>query len=170
MYLLFFLVWVIFNGNLTLEIAVIGLIVAAAVFAFVCAFMDHSIKKEVALYRNAAKGVKYVIVLVIEIFKANGYVMKMILTEREEPVPALVYFKSDLKTKTGRALLANAITLTPGTITVMLEEDDYLIHCLDTSLAVGMSESVFVKMLREMENVAKQALRGERRSNSNGNW
>ena len=45
MYLLYFALWVIFNGNFTLEIAVLGILVAAAVFAFTCKFMEYSIEK-----------------------------------------------------------------------------------------------------------------------------
>ena len=163
MYLLYFLLWVIFNGSLTLEIALIGIVVAGAVFAFTCAFMGHSIRREIALYRNMLYGIKYVVILVVEIVKANNYVMKMILTQREEVEPALVTFRTDLKTTTGRALLANAITLTPGTITVMLEEDHYLVHCLDRSLAPGMDSSSFVDMISHMEGAAIQAMRGEKR-------
>ena len=37
MFLLFFAVWVVFNGRLTLEIALFGIAVAGVVFAFVCA-------------------------------------------------------------------------------------------------------------------------------------
>ena len=51
MLLLFFLVWVVFNGRLTLEIALFGIAVAAAVFAFVCRFMDYSVQKELRFYR-----------------------------------------------------------------------------------------------------------------------
>ena len=46
MYLLYFLLWVIFNGNITLEIVVFGLIIAAVLFAFTCKFMDYSIAQE----------------------------------------------------------------------------------------------------------------------------
>mgnify|MGYP002513500138 CR=1 FL=1 len=55
------------------------------------------------------------------------------------------------ETAAGRTALANAITLTPGTITVLLEDDVYTVHCLDESLAEGMNESVFVKMIEEIE-------------------
>ena len=34
MYFLYFLLWVIFNGNFTLEICLFGIVIAAAVFAF----------------------------------------------------------------------------------------------------------------------------------------
>ena len=151
MLLLFFLVWVIFNGRLTLEIALFGVAVAGAVFAFVCKFMDYSVQAELQLLKKLPKILKYISVLVIEIVKANFAVIRMILSEKEEIEPALVSFQSDMKTPVGRAFLANAITLTPGTITVSLEESEYMVHCLDESLAEGMDDSVFVHLLEELE-------------------
>ena len=151
MFLLYFLLWVIFNGNFTLEIAVFGLVIAAAVFAFTCKFADYSIEKEKMLFRNLFRIVRYVVVLVIEIVKANFAVVHLILSEEEEVEPALVSFRADLKTAAGRSALANAITLTPGTITVQLEDDVYTVHCLDETLAEGINESVFAKMMKEIE-------------------
>lgn len=75
----------------------------------------------------------------------------MILSEREEIEPALIRFQSNLKTPAARAFLANAITLTPGTITVHLQGAEYVVHCLDESLADGIDDSVFVKLLSELE-------------------
>lgn len=46
MYLLLFVMWIIFNGNITLEIVIFGLFVSMGVFAFTCMFMDHSIKRK----------------------------------------------------------------------------------------------------------------------------
>lgn len=151
MYLMYFVLWIIFNGNLTLEICLFGLVVAAAVFAFTCKFMGHSIRKEMALYQRGLKMIRYIIVLIIEIVKANFAVIHMILSEREEVEPVLVGFESDMKTGLGKTLLANAITLTPGTITVMLEDSEYMVHCLDQSLAEGMDSSIFVELLKDME-------------------
>jgi multicomponent Na+:H+ antiporter subunit E len=152
MYLLYFALWVIFNGQITLEICLFGIVIAAIMLAFTCKFMDYSLEKEKKLVRNYFGGLRYAVVLVKEIVKANFSVMHMILSEREELEPALVSFHTDLKTPTGKAFLANAITLTPGTITVSLEESEYLVHCLDVSLAEGMDDSVFVEMLSELEN------------------
>ena len=151
MYLVYFILWIIFNGKITLEICIFGLVIAALVFAFTCKFMDYSIAKEKKVVQRYLRFLKYVVVLVKEIMKANFSVIHMILSEREELEPALVRFKSDMKSPTGRAFLANAITLTPGTITVTLEDSEYLVHCLDKSLAVGMDDSVFVEMLSELE-------------------
>lgn len=151
MYFLYFFLWVIFNGAITLEICILGILIAAAIFAFTCKFMDYSIEKEKKLLRNGGRALKYVCVLVIEIVKANMSVIHMILSEREEIQPALFHFHTDMKTPVGKALLANAITLTPGTITVSLDENEYTVHCLDESLAPGSDNSVFVKLLSEME-------------------
>jgi multicomponent Na+:H+ antiporter subunit E len=151
MFLLYFALWVIFNGNITLEICLFGVVIAAVMFAFTCKFMDYSIEKEKHVIRKSYCFVQYVCVLVNEIIKANFAVIHMILSEQEELEPVLVHFHSDMKSTEGKALLANAITLTPGTITVSLEESEYVVHCLDESLAPGMADSVFVEMLSELE-------------------
>ena len=156
MYVVYFLLWVIFNGNFTVEIAIFGLIIAAAMLAFTCKFTDYGMAKEKLLYRNAFRLVRYVIVLVIEIVKANFAVVHLILSEKEEAQPVLVTFQADLHTAIGRSTLANAITLTPGTITVLLENNVYTVHCLDETFAKGLDKSVFVDMIEQMEKDEKK--------------
>ena len=151
MLILFFLLWIIFNGKITTEIVIFGVIIAAVVFAFVCKFTDYSPQKEKSFYRRLGFLSKYAVILVVEIIKANLAVIHMILTDREIMEPALVTFKTDLKSESARVLLANSITLTPGTITVSFENDEFLVHCLDKSLAEGIEESVFVRMLEDEE-------------------
>lgn len=153
MLLLFFLAWVVFNGGLTLEIALFGIAVAGAVFAFVCRFMDYSLKKELRFYRLVPAFGQYLYCLIREIVLANITVCRMILTRKEEMEPVLVHVHTDLKSETARVILANSITLTPGTITVSLTDDKLLVHCLDKSLSEGMEDSVFVRLLRKMEEV-----------------
>ncbi len=151
MYLMYFILWIIFNGAITWEICLFGLVIAGAVFAFTCKFMDYSIEKEKHLLKKGFQMLRYIFVLVKEIVKANFAVIHLILSEREEIEPALVTFEAEMETDPGRAFLANAITLTPGTITVSLEGSRYLVHCLDESMAEGMDRSVFVELLEELE-------------------
>lgn len=151
MYLMYFILWIIFNGAITWEICLFGLVIAGAVFAFTCKFMDYSIEKEKHLLKKGFQMLRYIFVLVKEIVKANFVVIHLILSEREEIEPALVTFEAEMETDPGRAFLANAITLTPGTITVSLEGSRYLVHCLDESMAEGMDRSVFVELLEELE-------------------
>lgn len=155
MLFLFFLVWIIFNGKVTAEIVILGFIIAALVFAFFCKFMDYSLEKEKRFYKRIPIFIRYAVVLIIEIVKANLTVLHMVLTTKEIMEPAIVKFRTNLKTEMAKVLLANSITLTPGTITVSLEGDEFLVHCLDKSLAEGIEDSVFVKMLEKMEEEEK---------------
>ena len=151
MYLLFYFAWIIFNGNITLEIIIFGVVIAAVMLAFMCKFMDYSLKKELNVYKKSFWGLVYIAVLIREIVKANLEIIPRILTIEEEMDPVIVKFRTSLKSDFTKMLLANSITLTPGTITVSLEEDEYTIHCLDTSLAEGLEDSVFEKALKKLD-------------------
>ncbi len=151
MFVLYFLLWIVYNGKFTLEIGIFGLIIAGVLFAFSCKFMDYSVQKELSNYKKFFQLIGYVFLLVWEILKANMGVIHMILTEEEEIAPVLVSFRTDLKTTTGKAFLANAITLTPGTITVLLEDNKFTVHCLDESMAEGLDDSPFAERLKKME-------------------
>ena len=155
MYVLFLVLWIIFNANFTWEIFLIGAIISAALYWFVCKFMEYSPQKDLQGFLKLGKVLKYIVILVVEIIKANWQVIYFILTSKYEVEPKLVKFKTDLKKDSSRAVLANSITLTPGTITVTLTEDEYVVHCLDKELAEGMQDSIFVKQLRAMEKDEK---------------
>ena len=95
--------------------------------------------------------IRYLWVLVKEIVKANVSVLKIIFSPELQPEPGFVYFDTDFSTGMAKMLLANSITLTPGTITVSVEGDRFCVHCLDQELAEGVEDSVFVELLKEME-------------------
>ena len=151
MLLLFFIAWIIFNGRITLEISLFGLAVAGLMFGFICKFMDYSVEKERALYKKVPLFGKYAVLLIREIIRANLVVCRIILTRREVVEPVIVKVPTNLKTETAKVILANSITLTPGTITVSLTDQELLVHCLDKSLAEEMEDSEFVKLLEQME-------------------
>ena len=90
-----------------------------------------------------------------EIIKANLAVCYLILTRREVTEPVLVKVHTYLNPETARVILAYSITLTPGTITVSLAGQELLVHCLDKSLAEGMEDSEFVRLLEAMEEEAE---------------
>jgi multicomponent Na+:H+ antiporter subunit E len=68
--------------------------------------------------------------LLKEILVANFKVAKVILSPSLPISPIMVVFGSTQETDLGRALYANSITLTPGTITTGVEGDQLEIHAL----------------------------------------
>lgn len=165
MFLLFFAVWVILNGKVTLEICLFGLGISAALFYFICRYMDYSIRSEMLLFRLIPLFFQYFWVLVQEIVKANVAVFKLIMSPELQPEPAIVYFDTDLKTGLAKVLLANSITLTPGTITVSVEGNRFCVHCLDKELAGGLEDSMFVELLKKIEE--REEAWGGRKHGSN---
>lgn len=151
MFVLFFLIWIIFNGQLTAEIAAFGVVIAGIMYLFLCKFLDYSPKYDLFFLKKFPLLIQYIFTLIIEIIKANLAVFRLIYTAEYELEPAIVHFQTDLHSTFARVLLANSITLTPGTITVSLQDDRYTVHCLDKELAEGISSSVFVRLLKKIE-------------------
>lgn len=155
MFIVYFALWVILNGKWTTEIGVFGLVFAAVLYGFSCRFMGYSFKKDLHYLRRLPATLRYGATLLAEIFKANITVIRMILDRNFEPKPQLVHFESGLVELRHRVVLADSITLTPGTITCQLEGDRYLVHCLDEAMVDGLDNGVFVERLSEMEKKQK---------------
>ena len=161
MYIIFLLLWIMLNGQLNLEIVCFGVIIAGVLHAFVCRFLDYSPKKDLLLMRKLPYILAYILILIWEIIKANMDAIRLSLSVRNEVDPVIVRFRTDLKSRAARVALANSITLTPGTITVALEEDELIVHALDETLIEGIDESIFVRMLRKMEAMDEEFLETE---------
>ena len=82
--------------------------------------------------------------------------LKIILSPELQPEPAFVYFDTAFQTGLAKVLLANSITLTPGTITVALEDNEYTVHCLDRRFGEGLADSSFVRLLHKIEGQVAQ--------------
>ena len=151
MAVLLFIVWIIFNGKFTLEIACFGIVFAVLLTWFMVHFMNYDLKGEVKMVKKLGLFIKLFTVLILEIAKSNEQLLYWIFSDKYRMEPVLVTFTVQLKKEWTRALLANFITLTPGTITAFLEDDIYTVHCLDKELAEGIEDCAFVKILTELE-------------------
>ena len=92
----------------------------------------------------------YVFVLLWEIYLASFAVVYQVITMRINP--GIIKIKTRLKSKFAQALLANSITLTPGTVAVDLQKDDLYVHWLgvkttDSQKAAKMIKGNYEKQL-----------------------
>jgi multicomponent Na+:H+ antiporter subunit E len=76
------------------------------------------------------KLISYVIWLLKEIVEANIEVTKLILDPKLPIRPRMICVKASQKTSLGRVILANSITLTPGTVSVDMQGDRIWVHAL----------------------------------------
>lgn len=151
MYLLLYCLWIIWNGKITVEILLLGLGIVAGIGALSWVLFDYSPKREWRILRKAPLFTAYVFVLLWEILKANWNMLGFIINAHRAIEPTLVTFQTDLKTSMGRFILANSITLTPGTITVQMEEDRLTVHCLRRDMLDTSENGVFQRWIRRLE-------------------
>ena len=87
--------------------------------------------------RETAAFVAYIPWLLYQIYLANIYVVKVALGPNlsDKIFPHIVKFRTRLKSEMAVTTFANSITLTPGTITVHIEDGYFYVHALDLSLA-----------------------------------
>ena len=150
MFIICLLLWILFNGKITLEIVVFGMAVSAVCYALSCALLGFSYEKDKAFVKKLPGIFKLLGTLICEVVKANIAVIRMVYSKKQ-PRPEFTSFDAPLETTGARVALADCITLTPGTITGQLNGGHYTVHCLDASMADGMDDSCFVHRLKELE-------------------
>jgi multicomponent Na+:H+ antiporter subunit E len=95
----------------------------------------------------------YIIVLFWEIIKANFDVAYRVIHPKMPIKPGIVVIKTHLKSDIAKLILANSITLTPGTFTLDVIGDELLIHWInvkteDIDEATNLIGQRFEKYLR----------------------
>ena len=90
--------------------------------------------------------------LVKEIVKSAWDVSRRILDPRLPVSPTLAHFKPSQKTDVGLVIHANSITLTPGTLSVQVARDRFLVHALTREGAAALSGSEMDRRVSELEN------------------
>ena len=107
MFLIFFALWLIFNAKFTLEICIFGIVLSALMYLFIWKVFGYKPKYDWLMVKLSLRGIKYFVILIWEIIKANIAVLKLIFTPKVEVKPKLVYFKVDLETNLAKFFLAN---------------------------------------------------------------
>ncbi len=151
MFFVLFAFWLLLNGRWTLEIGLTGLVLSGLIYLFLWKFMDYSPRREWAMVKRLPGLLACFWFLLGEIFRAALATIRLIWSPRRVAQPRLISFRSPLRTRKGKVLLGNAITLTPGTITVDVREDRFLVHCLDSEFAGGLADSAMQKRIRNLE-------------------
>ena len=151
MYIILFLFWLLLNGKITLEVVGLGVVIVALMGLLEWRLFGYTPRRELTLLRKAPVFCAYIPVLFWEIIKAGCVVGRDILFRRYKLTPTLVTFRTELKTDYGKFLLANSITLTPGTITVQVDGDRLTVHCLDKSMLDTSPDGTFQRWIRKLE-------------------
>ncbi len=143
-------VWLAFTSTLASHEVIIGLLTSGIISAlsirmFTCCTI--SIFNPVKIFYM----IKYLIVFLIALVQSNFDVARRVLTPSLPINPGIVKFKTKLKTHYSRMVLANSITLTPGTLTVDVIDDTFYIHWIDVKTTDP--EKAFTEIAENFEKI-----------------
>lgn len=97
----------------------------------------------------------YLLTLAWEVLKANFEVALIVLSPRLPIEPAFIRARVPVSSPVGRVALANSITLTPGTLTVDVLDDAFIIHVLNRKRGINLAEWPLTHLIRSLEKRAK---------------
>jgi multicomponent Na+:H+ antiporter subunit E len=126
-FIIYFIIWLLLTWSLKFQEVMVGIVVAFIVTLLTRdLFPDEMIK-----FLNPVRffwAIIYLPYLIFYIILANFDVAYRVLNPNLPILPGIVKVKTALKSELAKTILANSITLTPGTLTVEIDEDDYYIH------------------------------------------
>ncbi len=124
-FILLFLVWIGVTNSLNIQELIVGAIVSFLIAKF------FTPKREFNLKDLAVKYIRFIPIFLKNLIESNIAVAKIVLNPKLPINTGIVKLKTDLTNEHDRLILANAITLTPGTITVELRDRELFIHVLN---------------------------------------
>ncbi len=146
------LFWILLNGSLAPEVLGVGAVVALAIMLFFRGGM--TVLTGLRYTPEAIRAtLLYLLFFFKELIKANLRLARIVLSPSLPVNPGFVKVRTTLKSPMGRLLLANSITLTPGTLTVEMEGEWLYVHwvTMDASDIDGATDEIVAGFERYLE-------------------
>ena len=132
--LVLFGVWLLLSGFFD-SLLLLGLGVLSCVIVVLIANRMDVIDHEGVPIHLGWRILTYWLWFTVEIVKANLDVARRILDPKLPIYPVLVRVKASQASELGQVIYANSITLTPGTVSILVEDGEILVHAIAKELA-----------------------------------
>lgn len=153
-FVVLFAVWIVLSGAFDLFHLGLGVLSAGAV-TFLSSDLLMADRKRRLWSRiiEAYRFMGYLCWLLVQIVLANLHLLRLALTPAgiREVEPEVVRFKCGLKSEFARYILANSITLTPGTVTIRVDGDEFWVHAISKVSARSLSGEIETRIARVFE-------------------
>lgn len=143
--------WFILSFEINVYIAIIGFVASVMVAFFNYDLVFNHLEITKISIRTTLRFFVLVFILIFNIIKSNIEVAKIVLSKKMPIDPGFVTIDQKLKKELNQALYANAITLTPGTLTVDMDQEKILVHGLLKSQVRDLEGSSLEKAFLDLE-------------------
>jgi multicomponent Na+:H+ antiporter subunit E len=127
-----FSTWILLNNSLDLVLLIIGAVVSVSIsllFCTKCSIFNQIKLSPKSLFYSFA----YIFVFLIELIKSNLDVAYRVISPKLPINPGIVKVRTVLNSEIGRMVLANSITLTPGTLSIDIKDEFIYVHWIDVA-------------------------------------
>ncbi|MGB4592831.1 MAG: Na+/H+ antiporter subunit E [Coriobacteriia bacterium] len=135
--------WMLLTGSVKPFDLVFGLTLSLLLAWWAVTRLWNDGDAPVLTWRQALRFLAYVVYLIKEIVLAAVGVAGKVLDPRMPIDPVVITHRTRFSRQVSRVALANSITLTPGTLTVDLDGDMYVVHCLNEEFSESISNGEF---------------------------
>ena len=153
-FLVLFAAWIVLSGAFDLFHLGLG-VLSAGVVTFLSSDLLMADRRDRLWSRivEAYRFMGYLCWLLVQIVLANLHLLRLVLTPAgiREVEPEVVRFKCGLKSEFARYILANSITLTPGTVTIRVDGDEFWVHAISKISARSLSGEMEARIARVFE-------------------
>jgi len=150
--LVLFLLWVVFNGRIAVDVMVSGVVITLLISLFCYRHMGYRIKNDLNVIKRLGKLIRYFFLVLVNMFLSVIQIIGFVLSSKKKIKPTIIHFQPDIKSIPGRVMLANTITLIPGSVTGELTDNGYSVHAFTPEIADAQRGSIFEQLIKEMEN------------------
>lgn len=142
--------WLLLSGHVA-EPLLLGLGAASVLLTVILSVRMGVVDREGHPVHAAVRGLFYWPWLIKEIVLANIDVAKAIVGLTDDIRPSVFTIKASQTSDLGRTIYANSITLTPGTVTIALDNDEMTIHALTSGAAEGLATGEMDRRVAKVE-------------------
>ena len=158
MFLFLMAVWLLLSGHYDLLIVGFGVVSCLAV-VLIARRMDI-VDREGHPVHLTWRAPLYWVWLAWEIAKSNWVVIKVILGPRSSLHPQVIRADASQETDVGLVAFANSITLTPGTVSILVNRNWIDVHALTKDTADGLMTGDMNRRVCQMEGTGGERGKG----------
>ncbi|MDE0957916.1 MAG: Na+/H+ antiporter subunit E [Planctomycetota bacterium] len=149
LFLALFGFWLLLSGRFDSPFLLGSGVVACALTVLVCQRLEL-VSPQFQPLHSVFRFLLYLPWLLVQIFRASFDVIILAWSPRPNISPRLVKVRTGLDHPLAQTLLANSITLTPGTVTVDIDDQSLLVHALGEKAARGVLEGSMERRIGPM--------------------
>lgn len=138
-FIVLFLHWIIWSGMFDAFHLTLG-VIACGIVTVISGRMMFQRDDFSSLPKEIVRFIRYFFWLLYQTYLSNIHVLKIVFSPNiyDRLNPRIIKFKAKLKKESSLVTFANSITLTPGTVTIVIKDGIYYVHAIDEEVASGL--------------------------------